>query len=354
MFQPPFCPHRRCSQHLDPQPRFFHRHGTYHPRCRPHPVPRFRCRSCRRTFSRQTFRADYYDKRPDLNEKLFDKLTSGSGLRDAGRKLALSKRCTELKYRKIARHLRRLNLNLRRPLEGVVQLQFDELETFETNRSLRPVTFPVLLERTTRYLIWGEAAPIRPKGKMTKARRARIAREIRRHGRRGNGSVRACRRTLQRGVDVVAPTASVILQTDEKRTYPILARRAFGPERLEHQTTNSKVARATWNQLFPVNHEDTRMRCTMGRLRRESWLVTKRRRYLDLAFHMNAAYRNLVRTRYNDDKESPAQMLGFVHRRLTHWEVLGWAQVWGKRSIHPASPRRRSVAAYEASAKSAA
>jgi hypothetical protein len=48
------------------------------------------------------------------------------------------------------------------------------------------------------------------------------------------------------------------------------------------------------------------------------------------------AYRNLVRRRFNRDKESPAQLAGFMKRRLTPGEVLGWRQDWGKGlSIHP-------------------
>jgi len=354
MFRPPFCPRFTCSEHVDPSPRFYHRHGFYHPQCRPHPVPRFRCKACRRTFSRQTFRMDYRDKRPDLNEKVFDKLTDSSGLRDIAVKLELSYRCTALKIRKISRHLRQLNLNLRRTLAGPVVLQLDEVESFETNRSLRPVTVPVLLERTTRFIIWAETETIRPKGKMTKARKVRLEREEARYGVRKDRSKRAVRRTLGRGDDMIAKDARVRLETDEKSTYPGLARRAFGEERLTHVMTNSKVARMTWNTLFPINHEDARMRHKMARLRRDTWLVSKKRRYLDHALQVHIAYRNLVRTRFNYDKESPAQMLGFLPRRLTRWEVLGWAQRWGKRSLHPLSPRGRSVAEYEAGMAAAA
>ena len=73
----------------------------------------------------------------------------------------------------------------------------------------------------------------------------------------------------------------------------------------------------------------------MGRLRRESWLVSKARRYLDLSLQIFMTYRNLVRRRFNYDETSPAQELGFASRRLTETEVLGWRQDWGKRSPAP-------------------
>ena len=87
MFQPPFCPNRACPEHLRPRGRFFTRRGFYDPLCRAHRVPRFRCRSCGRGFSRQTFRADYRDHRPDLNAKLFLSMATGIGLRQTARNL---------------------------------------------------------------------------------------------------------------------------------------------------------------------------------------------------------------------------------------------------------------------------
>jgi len=347
MFLPPFCPHRRCSQHRDPEPRFYRRHGYYHPLCRAHPVPRFRCRTCRRTFSRQTFRMDYRDHRPDLNVQLFDLVSMGVGIRMSSRRLGLSLRCTELKLRKIARHLRQLNLNLRRPMSGAVEFQFDELETFEGDRSLRPLTVPVLIERRSRYCLWAEAATIRPKGKMTRKRRERVRIDELRHGKRKDRSRRSILRTLARGRDLLATCASVVLYTDEKLTYPMLARESFGRALAAHDRTNSKAPRTIRNPLFPINHEDARMRDMMGRLRRKSWLASKKRRHLDLALQLHMAYRNLVRTRFNFDEESPAQVLGFVHRRLTKGEALSWSQRWGKRSLHPLSTRGKSVRRYE-------
>ena len=79
------------------------RKGSYRAKCRPHPIPRFECRACGRTFSRQTFRMDYRDHRPDLNARLLQLLASGIGLRQSSRNLGLSLRCTELKFRKLAR-----------------------------------------------------------------------------------------------------------------------------------------------------------------------------------------------------------------------------------------------------------
>jgi hypothetical protein len=335
MFQPPRCPYRPCSQHLEPSPRFFCHHGFYHPKCRPQLVPRFRCRFCLRTFSRQTFRMDFRDHRPDLNSKLFQSLASGLGLRQSSRNLRLSPRCTELKFRKIARHLRRLNLNLRGPLPGNSSFQLDEFETYEGRRNTRPLSVPMLIETKSRFLVWAESATIRPRGKMTAARNRAMLEDELRFGRRRDQSRWKLRRAFRRGADLARSLSRILLETDKKASYLNLAIAAFGRARLVHRSTSSKLARTIANPLFPINHTEAMARDLTGRLRRESWLVSKKRRYLDLGLQVFISYRNYVRRRFNFDELSPAARLGFVPRRLTETEVLSWRQDWAERSIHP-------------------
>ncbi len=335
MFQPPRCPHRDCPMHDDPVSGFYRRHGFYYPKCRAHGVPRFKCHGCGRSFSRQTFRSDYRDHRPDLNRWLLLLLASGLGLRQCSRILALSLPCTQLKFRKIARHLRRLNANLPGSLPAVAKLQFDELETYETRRSTRPLTLGVLIERDSRFILGARAAPIRASGPMPARRRRALREDEVRFGRRQSRSRAVVRNMLRRGADLTRDSVSVVLDTDEKKTYPKLARQLFGERRLHHSRTPSTLPRQTWNPLFPINHTEAMARDLTARLRRESWLVSKCRWFLNLQLEIFAAYRNWVRPRFNQDRETPGQMLGFVPRALTIGHLLSWRQDWGTRSLHP-------------------
>ena len=337
MFVPPRCPFPDCVQHRSPGGRFYYRYGYFHPACRPHPVQRYLCRTCRRTFSRQTFRMDYRDHRPDLNPRLYRLLNSGVGLRQSARILRLGRTCTEQKFHKLAAHCRDLNLNLRGRLRKGHSFQFDEFETFEGRRNTRPLTVPVLIERDSRFVLWAESAPLRPRGRMTRARRRAMARDEERFGRRVDHSIRAIRNTLRKGAECAVDLPFILLETDEKKSYPGHARRAFPGKRIEHRTTSSKVPRRRWNPLFPINHTEARLRDLVGRLRRRSWLASKKRKYLDLHLHLHMTWVNYHRPRFNRDERSPAEILGWVPRRLTAGEVLGWRQDWGGSSIHPLS-----------------
>ena len=172
---------------------------------------------------------------------------------------------------------------------------------------------------------------------MTEARKRAMEADEQRFGPREDRSKEALRSVFVRARVAASGLNKVLLETDEKSTYPVLAKEAFGADRLVHSTTNSKLARGTWNPLFPINNTEAMMRDLTGRLRRESWLVSKQRRFLDLGLEVWVTYRNWIRRRFNRDEGSAAQRLGLAERRWTFRETLSWRQDWGESSPHPSS-----------------
>jgi len=346
VFQPPRCPYPDCPAHDHPDAfasGFCWRNGQYRPRCRPTPVPRYKCRACRRSFSRQTFRADYCDNKPYLNAALFRLLASGMGLRQSARILNLSRRCTELKARKISRHLGRLNRNLTGPFAEGSRFMLDEMETFEGQRAVLPVTVPVLIEAKSLYVITSDVATIRPSGKMSTQRRRDIARAEARHGRREDRSRNALGRTMRRLRFLTRGIRVLEFASDKKQLYCRLLRQYFG-ERVVHLRVSSRQKRDQTNPLRHINLTNAMARDLNGRLRRESWLVSKARRYLRLQLYVFAAYRNFIRRRVNRAPQTPAEQLGFLPRPATFEELLGWRQDWKERSVHPMARRAESIA----------
>jgi len=134
------------------------------------------------------------------------------------------------------------------------------------------------------------------------------------------------------------------IETDKKRSYPALIKEAFpGQREIAHGQTSSTRTRDVSNPLFAINQTEAIARDLMGRLRRQSWLASKKRRYLDLALAMFMTWRNLVRRRFNHDEFSPAEDLGFVRRRMSEEELCSWRQDWGRQSIHPLAWNSHSI-----------
>lgn len=299
-------------------------------------MPRFRCRSCRRGFSRQTFRHDYRDRRPDDNLRLFLLLASGVGLRQAGRILDLDIRAVQQKKRKLAATFAGLHANLCPALPAGRRWLLDEEETYEA-ASIRPLTMPVLIERQTWFVVATAVGSIRRLAKAGSRRRQRQMRDEQ-QGPRPDQS-HACVHEVLARLGRLVPAGKVVLQTDQKPSYAAIASSLFG-DRLVHETTAGTRVRDTHNPLFPINTTMAMTRDNCGRLRRRSWLVTKRARCLQEHLAIFLVYRNYVRRRFNRDQEAdtPARILGLVPRNLRRHEVLAWRQDWGERSIHPMSP----------------
>ena len=337
MFSPPRCPSPSCSAHSiegRDGTRFYIRDGYYRPKCRSHPVPRFKCRECGRGFSRQTFRQDYRDHKPHLNAKLVELLAHGLGLRQSATILHLSRRCTEMKARKLSRHLEQVNRNLLDQFPEGSSFQMDEMESFETERTVLPLTIPVLIEQESMFVVDARSAPIRPSGKMSDRRRVAIKQRESAEGRRRNESRGCLKRVLREGAKFCKKLSRVRIDTDEKTSYPGLIRWAFGP-RHEHRQSSSRLPRDTSNRLFPINHMNAMVRYLTGRMRRRSWLASKRRRFLDLQLNVFKAYKNYVRPRFNGEKATPGMVLGLVHERLAPTDLVSWRQDWGWYSPHP-------------------
>lgn len=352
MFEPPRCPHVQCPMHSDPTPSFFIRRGYYRSSVKPHPIPRFQCRGCRRRFSRQTFRHDYRDKKPYLNAQVIEWICSGVGYRQSARMIRLTRRNLVNKARKIQRTMGALGTNLleragevdrQAPRDTPLEIQFDEFETYEMCRNTMPLSVPTAVETESRLILGAEAASIRPRGVMTERRIARINRHARRHGERLDRSAEACRRVLGRAAAFRPAAPSVLLDSDCKSTYPAFAAEAFGATPLGHTRTPGSAPRDQRSPLAAINLTEAMMRDLGGRLRRQSWLVSKACEYLNLQLGMYTTWRNWARPRFNRDSKCPGEVAGLAERRLRPGELVGWRQDWGPRSPSPYADGRRVV-----------
>jgi len=298
-------------------------------------VPRFRCKSCKRRFSRQTFRHDYRDRRPECNAPLFELLTSGVGLRMSARILKLGVQSVQKKMEKLARTCGLLHENLAPRLPEGCTFVMDEEETYE-GASIRPLTMPVVIEKQTWFVVASEVGSIRRLAARGTARRKRQDQEERSRGRRKDESLACVRKVLRRLAAKVR--GSLVVRTDQKASYATALQAVFG-DHVCHETTAGTLVRTTHNPLFPINTTLAMTRDNCGRLRRRSWLVTKVARRLRSQMQLFAVYRNYVRRRFNRDKrsETPARLLGLLPRQLSKHDVLRWRQDWGARSPHPLS-----------------
>ena len=327
MFIPPRCPRVHCEAHVRPLGRFFVRDGSYRPLGRAHPVPRFRCLVCLRGFSRQSFRADYRQKKPYVNAACLRLFISCVGQRQAARVLQLARRTIERRFRWLASHAQAFHHNRLRGAELAGPFQLDELESFEANR-FQPVTVPVLIDRRTFFLIATAVGPLRRKGRMTSRQRLRRRRHEAVHGRRPTHSARVVHEVLARLRPLIGPRRPCVLESDQNPLYGSLGHRMFG-ERFVWRAHSASVRRDRRNPLFPINHTNARLRHFLSRLRRRTWCISKNREDLQRHLSIAALWVNYSRGITNRTEVTPAEALGLTSRALRPEELLSWRQDWG-------------------------
>jgi hypothetical protein len=294
-------------------------------------VRRFHCHVCNRSFSVQTFRVDYRLKRPGLTAPIFDDFVSKVTQRQSARTLGTTRHTVRRRLLLLARHaldfqnavLKRAGA--RRSLRGHFQL--DELETFELDRRLRPVTMPVLIHERSRFVVYVAAAALAARGNLRpgdleRKRRIEAVEGVRRSGSRR--VVKRCFRVLARshGAD-----GTTVVVTDQKSSYATaLAEAMTGP--YAHATHSGKAAKSVENPLWPINHTLAMVRDGLSRLVQRTWGVTKERWWLARHAWIWIAYRNYIRPATNRMKYvCAAQRAGVVSRHFSRDGFFEWRVV---------------------------
>jgi transposase-like protein len=324
-FSPKHCPRAACPSHA--RGRFtWRRKGFYLRQCDGRWVQRFRCLQCRRTFSTQTFRFDYRLHKPRLHLALWRDLVSKTTHRQSARTLGCSRNTVADRVTRMGRHCELFHRRALAAASGRTRLngpfQLDELETFEHNRRLSPVTVPVVVEKHSLFVVHQQCAPLPARGRLrTRDREKKLLRDetegVRRSGSRL--AVEACLRALARAV----PSGRIRLESDAKRTYPGCAQRAIGARCL-HRQLSSRLKASKRDPLFTVNHTLALLRDGVSRLVRRTWAAAKTRQRLETHLWIWVCYRNYIRPRSNHDSRTTAAMrAGITSRRMTAREVYG-------------------------------
>lgn len=318
-FTPDRCPHPACEHAVNFQ---FQRFGRYERKCDGREVQRFRCKTCRHSFSIQTFRFDYRQRKPHINHPVLNAFVSKCTQRQLSRTLLLNRKTIARRLEQMGRHCEAFHRGAMATAPSLVHfhsLAMDELETFEANRLQRPLTMPMVVVRGSYFIVDFEVGALAPRTKRPAG--------VPRHTRRSESS-KAVAAVLARVARALQATAVGELVTDKKKTYPALIRCAFG-RRLQQRSVSAKAERSNENPLFAVNLTFAMLRDGISRLVRRNWAHSKLAARLVRHAWIWVAWRNYVRPRtVRDPDETAATMVGAVSRPLIPMEMIRDRLVW--------------------------
>jgi transposase-like protein len=329
-FVPTRCPNPLCKARTG-EDFTYKTAGAYQRKCDLRIVRRFRCETCRGSFSSQTFRVDYRLHKPWLPLAVFQGLVAKTSLRQISRSLGCKLDTVLHHLELVGRRGHALHAQfLARCVEergGVVgTFGLDELETFELSRRLCPLTVPVLVQHKTFFVVATSTGTLPARGNLGPFAQMRKEEREKVHGKRKNESRRAVTSCVRALKEVMKTPANPILVTDKKTSYGSIFRSVFG-QGVRHQWVSAKERRDRRNPLFTVNHTLAQMRDGLGRLVRRSWGHSKLER--NLGWHLGAwtLWRNYAREIVVGDRAtSSAMAAGVLTRRLAPRELFEWRE----------------------------
>ncbi len=318
-FRPPFCPRPDCIAHLN-RGRGFQRFGSYRRKHDPTRIPRYRCRECRHTCSRQTFSTTYYLKRPQLLPRVAALLAACSAHRQIARSLHCAKTSVTRLVERLGRHAVLFHGRVLRQLSGLPEpIVHDHFEAF-IGRQDRALGIGTAVGARSRFLYDVDPAPHRGSG-----RRPDRAIDPSDTPRPNRSYVASIRRTLEALISKVSDAERLVLVVDGRTDYTAAARSLDRPSRVELRvfpnpvrgpkgTPRSEEARARDRAMAPVDQLHQLLRHSCADHKRETLAFGRRLESIVGRAYLMAVWRNFIKARSErrPDRSTPAMRLGLT------------------------------------------
>ncbi len=273
-------------------PKHISKFGSFYRTSDSQTIKRFKCNSCLKHFSSATFSPCYKQKRRRLNNALRNNLCSSMSMRRFAKLYKTSRTTVKRKLDFLANQARLNQAQWLKQQDLFVEIQFDDLETFEHSKC-KPITVTMVVNSDRKILGYG-VAQIGAKGLLTKAAKAK-------YGKRPNKSLRM-RRTL---FNELSPYISekALIKSDKnpfykpliKRQFPKASHETFKGER-SSLTGQGELKKVAYDPLFRINHTFAMLRANINRLVRKTWCTSKKIEALDNHIAIYVDFHNQVLT----------------------------------------------------------
>jgi len=276
------CPH--CHKN------HFKKKGYYYRKISKTYIPRYFCLDCKSHFSTRTKSSTFRQKRPDLNKKVFDYLTSGVSLRRTAQKLCCHYQTVYRKFLWLSAKAKDFHDKQEFIIE---ELQFDEMESIEHTK-LKPLTVAVAVSE--KYEVLGlKVGRIPAKGPLSQI-------SIKKYGPRVNESEQTLDALLgslrlkPKGLSfVIKSDAKPSYKKKVKKHYPENPYQTFPADQHKEKRRLMKytnLEKRVFDPLFATNQRIAKFRDHIKRLTRRSWCTTKIKENLEKHLYLYVADNN--------------------------------------------------------------
>jgi len=298
---PPFCPNPNCNHHNnsgDPWP--YKKIGFFKRFTPPHRIQRFTCKSCKRSFSSQTFSTSYWQKLPELDARIIMKTAGGMANRQIARDLGVAPETINRHIARLGRHCLLFHNRMMDNSPPIHQVVVDGFESFEYSQYY-PIHHHVAVEKDTDFFIYFTDSELRRKGRMTAYQKNRRSHLESKFGRPDPKSIEKDMGQVLGFVLGKQPAATVF--SDD---HPAYKRSIVNlGTMIDHRITPGSAHRDFNNALWEVNLLDLLIRHGGANHKRETIAWSKRRQSSSERMAIMLVWRNYIKGRREKVRGSP-------------------------------------------------
>jgi hypothetical protein len=204
---------------------------------------------------------------------IFKLLASGVSQRRISRLLKIHMITVARKLSFLGHQARFFNLKNRFKLFPVVEMQFDDLETFEHTK-MKPLSMTLAVEKDTRFILGFEVSRMPAKGLLAE-------KSFKKYGKRKDERTAARERLFRRIERQIHQNA--LIESDSNPHYLETVKKYFpyaSHVTLKGQrgalTGQGELKKVFYDPLFSLNHTCAMFRANVNRLFRKTWCTTKK------------------------------------------------------------------------------
>jgi len=261
------CPNIECENHNKTEKGLFVKIGYFKPKTTNQKTPRYKCKSCGKTFSTHTNSLTYKQHKPEINQELFKLLVSGVSLRRASQILEVEYNTILLHFDYLAGQAKKQHFKHLKTIHSSY-VQVDEMETF-LHAKAKALSVPLVVRCKTGEILGFKVARMPSKGLLASLGQTKYQWTVDERAIKFQSLLLDLKPCL---------TSNVLFKSDLNGSYPKWIKNTLPTAQIEQVGGNKGVVRdgaKPYDPLFSINNTFAKMRHDMNRLARKTWSTTK-------------------------------------------------------------------------------
>ncbi len=236
----------------------------------------YKCKNCKKCFSKESFSYFKWDKKRHLNDNIKRLLCSNVSQRRIALLLGINLKTVARKFERLSliAHIENKKfIKKKYPTQSIKSIQFDDMES-SIHTKLKPVSIPIAVDKTSRTILGFDVKQMPAKGRTAKI-------SLKKYGPIQDQRKLGWHSLMEEIKPIV--TNDVVISSDENPHYPPIVSLHFNqgthiryPGKRGCVVGQGELKKQIFDPLFSLNHTAAMLRANINRLNRRTWCTSKK------------------------------------------------------------------------------